>query len=116
MKMSRSLAVAVLAFAALPALAAAETWSNASLVDTHCAAKDKVAKDPDSHTRDCDLMCEKNGFGIFADGKYYKFDKAGSEKAVEALKASKQDDHIRVNVTGTLAGDTIEVSSLELAK
>jgi hypothetical protein len=116
MKMSRSFAVAVLALAALPALAAAETWSNAALVDTHCATKAKVAQDPDSHTRDCDLMCEKNGFGIFAEGKYYKFDAAGSAKAAEALKSSKADDHIRVNVSGELKGDTIAVSSLELAK
>ena len=40
----------ILAFA-LPALAAAEDWSNVSMIDTKCSAK--VKADPDSHTRAC---------------------------------------------------------------
>lgn len=101
---------------ALPALAAAETWTNVTLVDQQCAKKEKVAQNPDAHTRDCALQCAKNGYGVFtADGKYLKLDAAGSEKALAALKASSQADHLRVNVTGTLAGDTITVESLEMA-
>ncbi len=107
--------LAALAFAALPTLALAATWSDAPLVDTHCATKDTVKANPDSHTRDCDLMCEKHGYGIFADGKYLKFDAEGSAKALAALKASDAKDHIRVNVTGEIDGDMIKVSSLELA-
>jgi hypothetical protein len=102
---------------ALPALAAAETWSNVSLVDQSCATKAKVAENPDGHTRDCALQCSKNGYGVFtADGKYLKFDAAGSEKALAALRASSQKDHLRVTVTGTVEGDTITVATLELAQ
>ena len=95
-------------------LGAADTWTKVSMVDTMCALK--VKADPDKHTRECALQCAKGGFGIVAaDGTYLKFDKAGNEQATALLKASKSVDHIRVNVTGTRKGDTIEVSSLQAA-
>ena len=95
-------------------LGAADTWTKVSMVDTMCALK--VKADPDQHTRECALQCAKGGFGIVApDGTYLKFDKAGNEQATALLKASKSADHIRVNVTGTRKGDTIEVSSLQAA-
>ena len=50
--MKRIFLLMILAMA-LPAFAAAEDWSNVSIVDTQCSAK--VKADPDSHTRDCAL-------------------------------------------------------------
>ena len=95
-------------------LGAAETWTKVSMVDTMCALK--VKADPDKHTRECALQCAKGGFGIVAaDGTYLKFDKAGNDQATALLKASKAADHIRVTVTGTRKGETIEVASLQAA-
>jgi hypothetical protein len=108
---------ALLVSAVAPALAAAETWNNVALVDQGCAAKEKVAASPDGHTRDCALQCAKNGFGVFtADGKFLKLDAEGSKRALAALKASSQKDHLRVNVTGALADGAIHVESLELVR
>ncbi len=97
-----------------PTLALAESWTNVSLVDAKCSAK--VAANPDAHTRSCALECAKSGYGVIAaDGKFLKFDAAGSEKALALLKASDRKDHLRVNLSGALAGETIAVQSIEMA-
>jgi hypothetical protein len=104
----------LLALVALPVAAATETWSNAALVDGGCMKK--VKEDPDAHTRDCALKCASAGFGVFtADGHYLKFDAKGNEQALAAVKATDQKDHLRVDVKGTLDGETIQVETLALA-
>lgn len=108
---------AAFAFAALalPAAAYAESWTNVSLVDVNCSAKMK--DNPDAHPRSCALKCAGSGFGIWtADGKYVKFDAAGSDKALELIKATDKTDHLRVDVTGELAGETLTVATIELTK
>jgi hypothetical protein len=93
---------------------AAETWTKVSLVDTMCSLK--VKGDPDRHTRECALQCAKGGFGVFtADGAYLKFDAKGNEQAVALLKGATASDGLRVNVTGTRNGESIAVSSIQLA-
>lgn len=105
--------IALLAILALPVLASAETLNNVSLMDTGCAQK-QAAK-PDEHTRACALQCQKSGFGIFtADGKYLKFDGEGNSQVVAQLNKSQKNDHLRVNVTGEVAGDTIKVKTVTL--
>jgi hypothetical protein len=42
------------------------------------------------------------------------FDMAGNQKALEALKASKKEDDLKVEVTGEIRGDIIKVVSLKL--
>jgi hypothetical protein len=42
------------------------------------------------------------------------FDAAGSQKALAAIKASKKEDDLKVEVTGEIQGDTIKVVSLKL--
>ncbi len=92
--------------------AAAETWKGVA-VDTMCSVKAKAA--PDEHTTKCALACAKSGFGILtADGSFLKFDDAGNEKAVAALKGTKKSDRLRATVTGERDGDTIQVKSLTL--
>jgi hypothetical protein len=89
-------------------LALAETW-NGTLRDAMCKSKDAV-----NHTRECALGCSKSGLGIItADGKFLPFDKAGNEKALAALKATKKEKDLRVKVTGKAQGNTIQVSSIE---
>ena len=111
--MKRLFAAAVLvAFSALPALAAEKTWTNVSVVDTMCYSK--VKADPDKHPTSCALKCAKSGYGIIADGEYLKLDEAGNKKVVAALKESKKTDHIRATVTGERDGDTVKVTSITL--
>jgi hypothetical protein len=73
----------------------------------------------EAHTRECALMpaCEKSGYGVYTyDNKFLKFDPAGSRKALAALKASKKEDDLKVEVTGEIQGDTIKVASLKLVE
>jgi opacity protein-like surface antigen len=101
------------ALCAAPALAAAESFQNVPVVDVNCSKK--AAADPDAHTRDCALKCAGSGFGIVTqDQKFLKFDAAGNAKITEALKASSQKDHLRVNVDGDVKGDTLKVKSVTL--
>jgi hypothetical protein len=108
-RISLLLAVAI----AFPAFAAAESWSNVSIIDTQCSTKAKA--DPDSHTRSCALSCAKSGFGIVdKDGNYLKFDAKGNAEAIKLLQSSDKKDHLRVNVTGEKQGDVIQVQSLNM--
>ena len=52
--------------------------------------------------------------GATKDGAYLKFDEAGNEKTVAALKATKKTDHIRATIEGEREGDRIKVKSLRL--
>jgi hypothetical protein len=98
------------------------------LIDEMCSSKAEVriVSGPrleggmivaEAHTRQCALMpaCEKSGYGVFTyDQKFLKFDPAGSRKALAALKASKKEDDLKVEVMGEIQGDTIKVTSLKL--
>jgi hypothetical protein len=98
---------------ALPALAASESFKDASVIDVNCSTK--AAENPDSHTKECALKCEKSGFGIYtSDKKFLKFDADGNKKVIEALQATDKKDHLRADVTGDVNGDTIKVSSFKL--
>ena len=67
------------------------------------------------HTRECAVMCEKDGYGVYTKGsKALLFDAAGNQQAVAALKTSTQKDNLTVKVSGKIAGDTIKVESLKL--
>jgi hypothetical protein len=105
--------LAMLGLFALPTLAAAETYKDVPVVDVNCSAKAAAA--PDSHTRACALKCEASGFGIITqDKKFIKFDAAGNKEITEALKASDKKDHLRVDVSGDVEGDTMKVRSIKL--
>jgi hypothetical protein len=98
---------------AAPALAATKTFNDVSVVDVACSKK--VAADADAHTKQCALACEKSGFGVLTeDKKFLKFDADGNAKMLEALKSSDKTDHLRVNVSGDVEGDTIKVTSVKL--
>jgi Tfp pilus assembly ATPase PilU len=112
MKKFAAMAV-LLGLCAVPSLFAGENFKDVPVVDVNCSAK--VAADPDSHTRACALKCEASGFGIVTmDKKFLKFDVDGNKKIVEALKASDKKDHLRVDVSGDVKGDTLQVTSIKL--
>lgn len=103
----------LLGLAAMPAWAAVETYKDVSVVDVNCSTK--VAADPDSHTRACALKCAASGFGIVTkDKQFLKFDAEGNAKITDALKASDKKDHLRVDVSGDVQGDTLKVTSIKL--
>ena len=113
-EMKKVLAV-VFAMVAVPLVLQAETWKNASLMDTMCAAKDAMKADPDSHPAKCAVQCQGSGYGVLtSDGTFLKFDKAGNDQAIAALKATKKTDHLRVTVEGERKGNEIQVKSLVL--
>lgn len=99
---------------ALPfAAAAAETWKSVPIIDTLCLSKFKA--DPDKHSTQCALQCVKGGYGLIeADGTYLKFDAAGNEKTVAALKATQKADHLRATIIGEKDGATIKVTSVSI--
>jgi len=98
------------------------------LIDEMCSSKAEVriVSGPrleggmivaEAHTRQCALMpaCQKSGYGVFTyENKFLKFDEAGSRKALAALRASKKEDNLKVEVTGEIQGGTIKVSGLKL--
>ena len=100
------------------------------LIDEMCSSKAEVriVSGPrleggmivaEAHTRECALMpaCQKSGYGIFTyDNKFLKFDEAGSRKALAAIRASKKEDDLKVEVTGEIQGNTIKVASLKLVE
>jgi hypothetical protein len=103
----------LLGLAAMPALAAVESYNDVPVVDVNCSKK--VAADPDSHTRACALKCAASGFGIVTkDKQFLKFDAEGNAKIAAALKASDKKDHLRVDVSGDVQGDTLKVTSIKL--
>ena len=57
--------------------------------------------------------CASSGFGIFANGKYVKFDAEGSKKAKALVEKTKKEKDIAIVAEGTLEGDTLTVASLE---
>ncbi len=96
-----------------PVFAAAETWSNVSLVDKMCL--EKVKADPDKHETKCLISCAHSGYGVItADGTWVKLDKKGNEEALKALKGTAKTEGIRVTVTGERKGDMIQVSTLTI--
>jgi hypothetical protein len=98
---------------AMSAFAAVETYKDVFVVDVNCFTK--VVADPDSHTRACALKCAASGFGIVTQDKHFlKFDEGGNAKILEALKASDKKDHLRVDVSGDVQGDTLKVTSIKL--
>ena len=75
---------------------------------------------PQNHTVGCALMppCIASGFGIYVDKGdgsfvYYKFDKKGSDFALGILKNETKKDHVQLEVTGVLKGNTIQVKTLK---
>lgn len=90
-------------------LALAESW-NGTLVDVMCKGRDLAG-----HTRECALSCSKSGFGIvLADGKFVKFDEAGNARTLATLKKITKDKDLKAKVSGSMDGDVIKVTSIEI--
>jgi hypothetical protein len=88
------------------------------LVDVMCATKhatesDYIAK----HDKKCLLMegCIKSGYSLVtAEGKVVKLDPKGSQMALDLIKKTDRESNWAVVVNGTMSGDTLTVSSIQL--
>ena len=85
------------------------------LVDQMCGGEVKNAAKAADHSKECALMdhCASSGYGIFADGKYVKFDAEGSKKAKALVEKTKKEKDITILAEGTLEGDMLTVASLK---
>jgi hypothetical protein len=114
----RRIALVLLTAAALSAFAA-ETKVQGYLVDLACATSDE-GKEPGfgaEHTKGCLQMpeCAKSGYGVLTDDKkVIRFDAASNAKAKRFIADMKKTKNIKVNVTGTVNGENIAVSKIEL--
>jgi hypothetical protein len=71
---------------------------------------------PKSHGRACLLKgpCVRSGFGIVVDGKWYAFDRRGSQQAARLIRTPYFAEHEKWDVKGTKKDDVITVSTLEV--
>jgi hypothetical protein len=113
----KKLALVLLTAVALSAFAA-DTKVQGYLVDIACASEEgQRANFGAKHSKDCLLMpdCAKSGYGVLTDDKkVIKFDAASNEKAKQFIADLKKQKDIKVNVTGTVNGEHMTVSKIEL--
>jgi len=91
---------------AAPAKGGASTFVG-SISDSMCGAKHMM---PGESDKDCTLECAKGG------AKYILVDPTGKIYQLSDQKSPEPFAGSKVQVTGTLKGDTIVVSSIEAAK
>jgi hypothetical protein len=123
MKMFRkiSLVAAAVALAAAFAYAQGEQKTlkvTGYVIDNMCAEMHGTEEEAAKHPNGCALMeaCQKSGFAVVSGEKTYKLDAEGNKLAAEALKAAKAKKGLKVDVEGTLEGDTLHVAKLAEAK
>lgn len=92
------------------------------VVDQACAgkmaAKENAMEKAEGHTKDCALndQCAASGYGIFSEGKYYKFDEKGSATAKTLIEKSKREKGLYFEARGTVGDGTMMLTSLKEAK
>jgi hypothetical protein len=105
----KRLALFAAAASMLSVAAFAETMTG-TLVDVMCKDKDIAG-----HTKQCALGCAKSGFGLVtSEGKFIKFDEAGNAKALAALKATDKEKDLKAKVDGSMDGDVLQVTSIQI--
>ena len=88
------------------------------VIDNMCAGMHGSEEEAAHHPNACALMesCEKSGFAVVSGEKTYKLDEQGNKLAAEALKAAKTRKGLKVEVEGTLEGDTLHAAKLSEVK
>jgi uncharacterized protein DUF5818 len=105
MKSRFTMAIGVILFTAALAMAADGTWTG-WITDDKCGVK--AAHDG---ARDCTIKCVK-------EGAKYVFVNDGDKKIYTIDAQDKVADHAghHVKVTGTVEGDTLKLSAIDMAK
>lgn len=88
------------------------------IIDGMCADMHGSEDEAKNHPNACALMesCRKSGYAVVTKEKTYKLDAQGNKLAAEALEAAKTKRGLRVDVEGTLDGDTLRAEKLAEAK
>ncbi len=119
-KISATFALLLASSVLLHAASAKVQTLSGHLVDVSCTRENQQkprADFPQKHSRKCLQMdpCEQSGYGLLTrDNKFYRFDAAGNAQAKKAIAASTKERDITATVTGTVSGDSIAVSSVQL--
>ena len=116
-----SLVAALVALATVFAYAQGEQKSlkvTGYVIDNMCAGMHGSEEEAQKHPNGCALMesCQKSGFAVVSGEKTYKLDGQGNKLAAEALKAAKTRKGLKVEVEGTLEGDTLHAAKLAEVK
>jgi type 1 fimbria pilin len=116
-----SLAAVAVVLAAVFALAQSESKTvkvTGYIVDNMCAEMHGTEAEAKNHPNACALMpaCEKSGFAVVSGDKKYKLDEQGNKLAADALKGAKTKKGLKVDVEGTLDGDTLHADKLEVSR
>ena len=84
------------------------------VIDKMCAEMHGSEEEAQKHPNGCALMesCQKSGFAVVSGDKTYRLDEQGNKLAAEALKAAKTKKGLKVEVEGTLEGDTLHAARL----
>ena len=89
------------------------------LVDAMCAknmaGKETTMKKAMAHSRKCALeeSCAETGYGVFSDGKWFKFDDAGDKQAKALLEKTTTEKGIEIEVSGKMSGEKLAVAALK---
>ena len=110
-------------FAAMTVVAqeAKPTTLGGYVVDQMCAkgmaTKTNAMEKAAAHTKQCALeeSCSAAGYGIFSDGKYYRFDEKGSATAKTLIEKSKRTKGLYFEASGKLGDGSLIVASLKEA-
>jgi hypothetical protein len=88
------------------------------VIDNMCAGMHDTEEEAAKHPNACALMeaCEKSGFAVVAGEKTYKLDEQGNKLAADVLKSVKTKKGLKVDVEGTVEGDTLHATKLAEAK
>ena len=89
------------------------------VVDAMCGkgmvGRENVMKRAAAHTKTCALedACSAAGYGLFANGKWHKFDANGDKKAKAMISASAREMELSFEVTGRSLDNEFVVASLK---
>ena len=116
-----SLVAALVALAAVFAYAQGEQKAlkvTGYVVDNMCADMHGSEEEAQKHPNACALMesCRKSGYAVVSGEKTYRLDGQGNKLAAEVLGAARTKKGLKVDVEGTLEGNTLHVAKLAEAK
>ena len=88
------------------------------VVDNMCAEMHGTEDEAKNHPNACALMpsCEKSGYAVVSGDKSYKLDDNGNKLAEQVLKNTQTKKGLKVEVEGTIEGDTLHAEKLTEVK
>ena len=116
-----ALVAALVALAAVFAYAQEESKAvkvTGYVIDNACAGAHGSEDEAKDHPTSCALMprCEKSGYAVVAGDKSYKLDAQGNKLAADVLRHTQTKRGLKVEVEGTLEGDTLHAAKLSEVK